>query len=378
MVRLLRCGRAAMAVLLLSGVAWALSACEVALAGTASPAVHVSSHAAAVSPHAAVETLRIPEGGRLPRAVVDTGGTVHLVYVGDGTTSANLFHVTRAAGAPGWSEPQRINTRELSVSGVGPIDGAQLALGRDDRLHIAWVQTEPAAFFYTRSRANGSGFEPQRDLATGEEGAVEAGPAVAADRRGNVYVFWHAGAVEDARRSVYLTVSHDAGGTFEPPRRISSEAEGACACCGLAAVTDPGGAIHVSYRGAGDNVRRGQRLLTSTDRGGNFSDRLVDPWELGGLPRVDHESVRRPCRPDGGVGNAGPGVLRRRRPARRRALTAGGSTVPAQEPRGRGGCPGRYAACVGRRAGLQLRGFASLAGLRRRGPCRERAGRRGR
>ena len=284
MVRLLRCGRAAMAVLLLSGVAWALSACEVALAGTASPAVHVSSHAAAVSPHAAVETLRIPEGGRLPRAVVDTGGTVHLVYVGDGTTSANLFHVTRAAGAPGWSEPQRINTRELSVSGVGPIDGAQLALGRDDRLHIAWVQTEPAAFFYTRSRANGSGFEPQRDLATGEEGAVEAGPAVAADRRGNVYVFWHAGAVEDARRSVYLTVSHDAGGTFEPPRRISSEAEGACACCGLAAVTDPGGAIHVSYRGAGDNVRRGQRLLTSTDRGGNFSDRLVDPWELGACP----------------------------------------------------------------------------------------------
>ena len=267
-VTLLRYGPVAIAFLVLAGVAWA----------------GLSSRTAAVSPQAGVEALRIPEGGRLPRAVVDTGGTVHLVYVGDGTTSANLYRVTRTAGAVGWSEPQRINTRERSVSGVGPIDGAQLAIGPDDRLHVVWLQTEPAAFFHTRSRADGSGFEPERDLSTGEEGAVEAGPAVAADRRGNVYVFWHAGAVEDARRSVHLTVSRDGGNTFEPPRRVSREAEGACACCGLAAATDPDGAIHVSYRGAGGNVRRGQRLLTSTDRGRTFSDRLVDPWELGACP----------------------------------------------------------------------------------------------
>ena len=42
--------------------------------------------------------------------------------------------------------------------------------------------------------------------------------------------------------------------------------------------------MHVSYRGAGDNVRRGQRLLTSTDHGRTFSDRLVQPWELGACP----------------------------------------------------------------------------------------------
>ena len=232
----------------------------------------------------AVATLRVPDGGRLPRAVVDTDDTVHLLYIGDGTRSANLFHVTREAGATGWSEPRRVNSRELSVSGTGPVDGAQLALGPDQRLHVVWLQAEPARFFYTRSRADGSGFEPQRDLSTGEEGNLEAGPAVAADRRGNVFVFWHAGAFEDARRSVYLTVSRDGGTTFEPPRRVSREAEGACACCGLAAATDPSGAVHVSYRGAGDNVRRGQRLLTSTDYGRTFSDELVDPWELGACP----------------------------------------------------------------------------------------------
>ena len=260
-VALLRFGRVAVSFLLLSSVAWA---------GLTSPA--------------AVEMLRLPDGGRLPRAVVDADETLHVVYVQGGTTRANLFHVTRESGAPGWSEPRRVNSRDLSVSGVGPIDGAQLALGADDRLHVVWLRSEPASFFYTRSRADGSGFEPQRDLSTGDEGAVEAGPAVAADRRGNVYVFWHAGAVEDARRGVYLTVSRDGGTTFEPPRRVSPAAEGACACCGLAAVRDPGGAVHVSYRGAGDNVRRGQRLLTSTDDGRTFSDRLVHPWELGACP----------------------------------------------------------------------------------------------
>ena len=266
MITLLRCGRVAIAVLLLSGVAWALSS------------------RTSESTRGAVETLRMPDDGRMPRAVVDTEGTVHLVYVQGGTNAANLFHVTRAPGAPGWSEPQQVNSRALSVSGVGPIDGAQLALGPDQRLHVVWLQTEPARFFYTRSRSDGSGFEPQRDLSTGEQGTLEAGPAVAADRGGAVYVFWHAGADEDARRRVYLTVSRDGGTTFEPPRAVSPATEGACACCGLAAVSDPGGAVHVSYRAAGDNVRRGQRLLTSTDHGRTFSDRLVDPWELGACP----------------------------------------------------------------------------------------------
>ncbi len=269
-----------MAVLLLSGAAWGGLGSRAGLG----PRAGLVPSVALASPRGVVETLRTPEGGRMPRAAVDAGGTVHLVYVHGGTERANLFHVTRESGAPGWSEPQRVNSEELSVSGVGPIDGAQLAFGPGDRLHVVWLQTEPAGFFYTRSRADGAGFEPQRDLSTGDEGSLEAGPAVAVDGGGNVYVFWHAGADEDARRGVYLTVSRDRGATFEPARRVSPEAEGACACCGLAATSDPGGAIHVSYRGAGDNVRRGQRLLTSTDRGRTFSDRLVDPWELGACP----------------------------------------------------------------------------------------------
>ena len=220
----------------------------------------------------------------MPRAVVDAEGRVHLVYVADGTDRGNLFHVTRASGTRGWSEPQRVNGRALSVSGVGPIDGAQLAIGPDGRVHVVWLQSEPARFVYTRGREDGSGFEPQRELSTGDEGDLEAGPAVAVDPGGSVFVFWHAGADEDARRSVYLTASRDGGTTFEPARRVSPAAEGACACCGLSAMSSSAGVVHVSYRGAGYNVRRGQRLLTSADSGRTFSDRLVDPWALAACP----------------------------------------------------------------------------------------------
>lgn len=260
MANLLRCALAA-AVVLASGAAWA-----------------------GLSSREAVETARIPDGGRMPRAVVDAEGTVHVVYVRGEASGANLFHVTRRSGVAGWSAPRQVNSRDGSVSGVGPIDGAQLALGPDHRLHVVWLQADPVRLFHTRSHADRSGFEPQRDLSVGEEGDLEAGPVVAADRRGNVFVFWHAGAVEDAERAVYLTTSRDGGTTFEPARPVSSSAEGACACCGLAATSDAAGAIYVSYRGAGDNLRRGQRLLTSTDHGRTFSDRLVQPWELGACP----------------------------------------------------------------------------------------------
>ena len=278
MVTAVRPGRAVLAVLALTGVTWA----GISPGPAAEPSR--AEGGGGGGPAGSVATLRMPEGGRMPRAVVDAEGTVHLVYVADGTDRGNLFHVTHGSGAPGWSEPQRVNSRALAVAGVGPIDGAQLAIGSDGRVHVVWLQSEPARFVYTRSREDGSGFEPQRELSTGDEGDLEASPAVAVDHGGGVFAFWHAGADEDARRSVYLTASRDGGTTFEPARRVSSDAEGACACCGLSAMSGPAADLNVAYRGAGDNVRRGQRLLTSTDAGRTFSDRLIDPWTLAACP----------------------------------------------------------------------------------------------
>ena len=229
-----------------------------------------------------VTLLRIPDGGRLPSALVDDGGVVHLVYFQGEPRAGDLLYAKRAPGESDWSEPQFVNSQAETAVGIGPIDGGQVALGADGRLHVVWFKLGRTEFLYTRSNDAGTGFERQFTLAGGED--VEAGPAVAADRDGGVYVFWHTGEPPEAERSVYMAVSHDNGRSFEPARPVSAAAEGACDCCGLRALTEGPGVVRVSYRGAGDNVRRGQRLLTSRDAGRTFEDTPIDDWRINACP----------------------------------------------------------------------------------------------
>ena len=228
--------------------------------------------------------LRVPKGSRMPQAVIDASETVHLVAFRGAMSSGNLLYMKRERNDSAWSQPKRVNSRAHTVTGIGPIDGGQLALGDGTRLHIVWFRSDPVRIFYTRTTLDGTGFEPQRNLGSHDEQGVEAGPTVTADRAGNVHVFWHAGADEDARRAVYVATSRDNGATFEAAQRINQEVEGACACCGLSALSNGTGTVWVSYRGAGDNLRRGLRLLTSTDDGATFSDQLIHPWEVRACP----------------------------------------------------------------------------------------------
>ena len=231
-----------------------------------------------------VEVARIPEGGRMPRAVIDAAGVVHVVYFEGVMSGGDLLHVSRRPGESGWTEPVRVNSERRSAVGMGPMDGGQVALDGDGRLHAAWFQTNPTRIFYARSAPHGATFEPQRTLWQEEDGSFEASPAVAAAADGGVYVFWHAGGREDADRAVHMTASHDGGDTFGPVRRVSQAGEGACGCCNMAALAGGSGEVHVSYRSARENIGRDQRLLVSTDAGATFEDRPIDEWEIGACP----------------------------------------------------------------------------------------------
>lgn len=232
----------------------------------------------------AVEVARIPEGGRMPRAVIDPAGAVHVIYFDGVMSGGDLLHVSRPAGGASWSAPARVNSDRRSAVGVGPMDGGQVALDADGRLHVTWFQTNPTRIFYTRSAPGGGAFEPQRALWQEPDGSFEAAPTVAADGDGGVYVFWHAGGREDAERAVYLTASRDGGAGFGPARRVSLDGEGACGCCNMAALATGPGTVRVSYRSARENIRRDQRLLTSTDAGRTFADQPIDEWEIGACP----------------------------------------------------------------------------------------------
>ena len=247
-----------------------------------------------------VTVIRIPDGGRMPQVSVGLDGTTHLVYYRGAMTGGDLLYVSRAHGADAWSTPVRVNSEPHSAIGMGPMDGGDMAIGRDPtdggRLHVVWFLNNPLRFIYTRSTEEGSGFEPQRVLLQRDDEIVEARPSVTTDESGRVFVAWHGATFEhadDAHRAVFLMTSHDGGDSFGSPFMISRPSEGACGCCSLETLAT-NDAVWVSYRGAGENVRRGQHLLRSTDGGQTFIDSLIQPWSIGACPVTTTTFARGP------------------------------------------------------------------------------------
>lgn len=242
---------------------------------------------------AQVTLLRTPNVGIQPQAAVDSKGVVHLIYFKGKPAAGDLFYVRREAGQEDFSEPIRVNSQPASAIATGAIRGAQLAIGKDDRVHVAWNGSslaEPKGpggtpMLYTRLKDQGKAFEPQRNLITWA-GGIDGGGAIAADSRGNVYVAWHAtaDAKEEAERAVYITRSTDNGRTFKRERRANTQPSGACACCAMRAFIDSKGALYILYRAAGGNVNRNMTLLVSHDKGATFEAVTLHKWYVGMCP----------------------------------------------------------------------------------------------
>ena len=49
---------------------------------------------------------RLPEGGRLPQAIVDDTGAVHVVYFEGESRAGDLRYVQLSPGGSTWSEPK--------------------------------------------------------------------------------------------------------------------------------------------------------------------------------------------------------------------------------------------------------------------------------
>lgn len=230
---------------------------------------------------------RIPRGAVQPQVLVDEQGSAHLVYFKGEPKAGDVFYASRASGAEAFSTAIRINSEPGSAIAAGSIRGAQMALGRDGRVHVAWngsgkaIGHNGAPMLYARQKDDRSGFETQRDLMT-FSGGLDGGGSIAADREGNVYVIWHgntpATAGKEERRTVFLAASGDHGRTFEAERSIDPDHTGACGCCGLKAFADHSGSLFVLYRAAKAGSERDEVLITSTDKGRSFHRVFAHPW----------------------------------------------------------------------------------------------------
>jgi hypothetical protein len=243
---------------------------------------------------AQVTLIRTPDGGIQPQAAIDRYGIVHLIYYKGDAQQGDIFYVRQQGGQEEFSKPIQVNTRPGSATAAGTIRGAQMALGRNGRVHVAWNGHAPengshmeAPMLYTRLNDAGTAFEPERDVITFARG-LDGGGSVAADEQGNVYVFWHApkpGSTNgEAGRAVFVARSADDGKTFAPERLATSKPTGACGCCGMKAFADSGGNVFALYRAATEMVNRDETLLISRNRGVDFEIAYSHGWKISACP----------------------------------------------------------------------------------------------
>ena len=89
-------------------------------------------------PGTIVTTLRVPNEGFQPQIVVGKKGAVHMLYYKGEAAFGNIFYVRSTNGGRTFSDPMRVNSQPKSAIAVGTIRGAHLALGKNDRVHVAW------------------------------------------------------------------------------------------------------------------------------------------------------------------------------------------------------------------------------------------------
>ena len=251
---------------------------------------------AMVGPAEAIDVTveRLGPGVMQPQAITDAAGDVHLVWLRGDPKSCDVFYEKRPGGRTNGVAAMRVNSQPGSAIAIGTIRGANLALGRNGRVHVVWNGSSTAApkpavgepLLYSRMNSRGDSFEPQRNL-SGMTAHLDGGGSIAADGAGNVFAIWHASPGADTEgegnRRVFLARSKDDGATFATERSISPP-NGACGCCGLRASTDPAGNVMVLYRSSPALAQRDMTLIVSQDHGDSFKPVLSDAWPVGLCP----------------------------------------------------------------------------------------------
>jgi hypothetical protein len=238
-----------------------------------------------------VTLLRVPDGGIQPQCLVDAKGVWHLIYFKGEAGDGDVYYVRSGDEGATFSKPVRVNSKPGSVIAIGNIRGAHLALGKNGRVHVAWMGSDKAEprgpdkqspMLYTRLDDDGTAFEPQRNVIRAAYG-LDGGASIGADDAGNVYAVWHApepGKRGEDERCVWVAHSKDEGRTFAAEKRAFAEATGACGCCGMRAFADSKGRVYVLYRAAREGVHRDMYLLASAGKDDSFFGTKVHEWNI--------------------------------------------------------------------------------------------------
>ena len=246
----------------------------------------------AAEERAPVTVVRTPDGGIQPQAAVDSRGRVRLIYFKGKPEAGDVYYAEQLPRSDRFLPAIRVNTTIGAAVALGSIRGAHLALGKKDRVHVAWMASPEvpkaiingegqAPMLYARMNDSGSAFEPERNVMTWT-GGLDGGGSVAADPQGNVYVTWHGVPPDnkdaEAGRAVFLARSRDDGKTFAREEQVSPANSGACGCCGMRAFADQQGHLMILYRAAIEQKDRNMTLLVGDPARSGLQSLTLSRW----------------------------------------------------------------------------------------------------
>ena len=249
-----------------------------------------------------VSLSRLPAGAMQPQ-VVNKNGALHLVFLKGEPRACDVWYQRSADWGQNWSAPLRVNSQAGSAIAMGTIRGAQIAVGKNGRVFVAWNASDNAQphlnfvpesakqygaspYLFARLKDDGSAFEAQRNLMT-KTFNLDGGGSLAADEQGHVYAVWHANDKADqneAGRHVWIAKSSDDGATFSAETPVWNEPTGVCGCCQLKIMAENGGKVTLLYRAASAVVNRDTFALFSGDNGKSFRGTKIHDWKIGACP----------------------------------------------------------------------------------------------
>jgi hypothetical protein len=229
-----------------------------------------------------VSLRHLPDNGLEPDVAVDSAGRIHLIYFAGKAKAGDVLYRTSSDGGATFSDSTRVNSQADAACIIGAVRGPRLAIDASDRPHVIWCGSDRAqpkprllGMPLLYSKLDGKTFTPQRQIIAAGAG-VDGGPAIAADRSGNVDIIWHApsrpsGGEQDRR--LYLVSSRD---DFAARTQLEMPGIGVCACCAVEAFYDEQNVRRVLFRGADEVIHRDNYLLTA-----GAAPRKLATWNVG-------------------------------------------------------------------------------------------------
>lgn len=179
----------------------------------------------------AVEVRRLPEGALQPFVITDETAVVHMVWLQGKPEVCDVWYQKLPGGRTNASVPLRINHVAGDAIAIGTIRGAQMAVGRNGRIHVVWNGSSTSSekdvrgvpLLYSRMNDAGTAFEPEINF-LGKTAFLDGGASVAADPMGTVHVVWHAAPgpekSSESDRSVFISTSTNDGVSFTAGRSV--------------------------------------------------------------------------------------------------------------------------------------------------------------